>query len=463
MFDFELKLVDGISKRSLDLRNSKKVSQDFIFDRSTISKIENMKYKRGENFISLTVLDCYTKLFQISKEEFIFGTDKEIEELLERYFYDMVRLIARRNLEIDAYKYNKNLHYNEDIYIKVQKAAILLANNFAEYNLQRYNFLKSDELYMDFVSKKLDKIIIINGKAQNLGRNLSNRPINEETVIDLLDIIEKLWIICKEKFIRSFRSFMWDNLFSKFKYTSINQLSNRWIEEQFIPIIVPDVLEKLNSNNIFNIGRIVKELIDNSLIEDLPISYQKKIPLSVKRNRSFVIESDFDKTKYELWDENRLEERRRIVNDIIYSDEVQTFSKTKKEHLSNYGLFIHEIKEYNEIKEVDIDSIIDYAITNNVWGPTKNNDEMKIELGPVYKKTDYASFEEEYNFFLDWYDTTHFTNAEISGFFSVNSQIMNRWQVRLNEEIKSSIKKLIIVQNNLLQLITNEELRNFAK
>ena len=63
----------------------------------------------------------------------------------------------------------------------------------------------------------------------------------------------------------------------------------------------------------------------------------------------------------------------------------------------------------------------------------------------------------------DWYDFTHFTNMNIPGYFTNNSQIMSRWQARLNEEIHEAIETFIIIQNNLLRLVTEKELRRFSK
>ena len=126
--------------------------------------------------------------------------------MLLGFFNNMFRLVSRRNLDVDMHRYKKGAFSQLDI--KLQRAVIALANFFGEYNIQRYNFLKSDETFMDCVNKEWDKTIYIGGKGYNIGRNCSSKPINEDTVIDIVDMEEKLWMICSDKFIRSFRQYL---------------------------------------------------------------------------------------------------------------------------------------------------------------------------------------------------------------------------------------------------------------
>ena len=152
MIDLEKNLVVTISERCKKLRASSTYRQDDIADKASISKIENGKYKRGENFITDTVLEEYSTTFNISKEEIIFGKKDEFEELLLYFFFDLFRLISRRDLSKDG---EKTKYYKEgafdDLDVEIQRAVISLANSFADYNLQYYNFLKTDEGFMDCV------------------------------------------------------------------------------------------------------------------------------------------------------------------------------------------------------------------------------------------------------------------------------------------------------------------------
>lgn len=210
----------------------------------------------------------------------------------------MFRLVARRDLTVDLDRYKKGVFSPLDT--KLQKAVISLANYFAEYNLQRYNFLKTDELFMDCVNKQWDKTVFIGGKPYNIGRICYTGSINEDTVIDIDDMEEKLWLICCEKFTLSFRNYLRNNLFNNFKYSSLNKTIYQWVDEEFINVIVPEIAKKLKSNSIFKIGILVHNLIDDFLNEDLPESYQTTIPLQIERPAGFEIGIDNDLERYHI-------------------------------------------------------------------------------------------------------------------------------------------------------------------
>lgn len=79
-----------------NLKSNSSFNQDDIADKGAISRIENAKYSPGDNFISHTVLESYELAFNVTKEEIIFGSAQELEELLFDFFDDMFRLVARK-------------------------------------------------------------------------------------------------------------------------------------------------------------------------------------------------------------------------------------------------------------------------------------------------------------------------------------------------------------------------------
>lgn len=460
-FNFETELVESISNRCCNLRNNSSFNQDDIADKGAISRIENAKYSSGDNFISHTVLESYELAFDMTKEEIIFGTNHELEELLFDFFVDMFRLVARRDLDVDLDRYKKGVFSPLDI--KLQKAVISLANYFAEYNLQRYNFLKTEELFMDCVNKQWDKTIFVGGKPYNIGRAGYTGPINEETVIDIDDMEEKLWLICCEKFTLSFRNYMENKLFNNFKYSSMNKIIYQWVDEEFINVIVPEIAEKLKSNSIFKIGILVHNLINDFLNDDLPESYQTTIPLQIKRPGGFDIGIDNDLKRYNIDTTEKQQERAKIIDTLVGTDKVLKATDEEIESYKKLGIKIEERPNHLEIKEVDIDTIIDQAIVSRNWGKTTSLPTPSIEVGPIVKTSDFESFEDMRKFYDDWFDFTHFTHVNIPGYFTVNSQITNRWQSRLNMEVKEAMETFIIIQNNLLRLVTEEELQRFSK
>ena len=466
MIDLEKKLVETISERCKKLRANSTFRQDDIADKASISKIENGKYKAGDNFITDTVLEEYSTTFNISKEEIIFGKEDDFEELLSGLFFSLFRLISRRDLSKDM---NNTKYYREgafnDLDIEIQRAVISLANSFAEYNLQYYNFLKTDEGFMDCVNKDLDNYFYVGGKSINFERDFRRKPINEDIVIDQSDMGEKLWLICKEKFIRSFKTGVVLNLFDDFKYSSINSEINKWIKSQFIQIIVPELVEKLKSNSILKIGYMVKNLIDEFLNEDLSESFQTTIPLQIKRpkyynltfrnNASFPNLSEDEKKKRDELFHEALELHR--------SGKMLDLKPEELEKYERYGIYFREIPETIKMREVDIDAVINQAIVSKNLHKTKAELRPTIEESPIIKTSDFNSEEEIMEFFDDWYDSTHFTNMNIPGYLTNNSQISHRWQQRLNEEVRYSIETFIVIQNNLLRLLTEEELIKFGK
>ncbi|EPG1415570.1 helix-turn-helix domain-containing protein [Enterococcus faecalis] len=466
MIDLEKKLVTKVSERCKKLRTSSTYRQDDIADKASISKIENGKYKSGDNFITDTVLEEYSTIFNISKEEIIFGKEDEFEELLLDFFFDLFRLISRRDLSEDI---NNPKYYREGAFdvldIEIQRAVISLANSFAEYNLQYYNFLKTDEGFMDCVDKDLDQYFYIDGKLVNLVRDFRNKPINEDIVIDQSDMGEKIWLICKEKFIRSFKAGVVLNLFDDFKYSSINNEVNKWIKGQFIQIIVPELVGKLKSNSILKIGYMVKNLIDDFLNEDLSESFQTTIPLQIRRPKYYNLSIQNNASFHNLSEDER-KKRDQLFNEALElhrSGKMLDLKTEELEKYERYGIYFREVPETIKTREVDIDAVINQAIVSKSLHKTKAELRPIIEESPIIKISDFNSEEEIMEFYDDWYDSTHFTNTNIPGYLTNNSQISHRWQQRLNKEIRESIENFIVIQNNLLRLLTEEELIKFGK
>jgi transcriptional regulator with XRE-family HTH domain/ribosomal protein L31E len=449
MIDLEKKLVTKVSERCKKLRTSSTYRQDDIADKASISKIENGKYKSGDNFITDTVLEEYSTIFNISKEEIIFGKEDEFEELLLDFFFDLFRLISRRDLSEDI---NNPKYYREGAFdvldIEIQRAVISLANSFAEYNLQYYNFLKTDEGFMDCVDKDLDQYFYIDGKLVNLVRDFRNKPINEDIVIDQSDMGEKIWLICKEKFIRSFKAGVVLNLF-----------------DEFIQIIVPELVGKLKSNSILKIGYMVKNLIDDFLNEDLSESFQTTIPLQIRRPKYYNLSIQNNASFHNLSEDER-KKRDQLFNEALElhrSGKMLDLKTEELEKYERYGIYFREVPETIKTREVDIDAVINQAIVSKSLHKTKAELRPIIEESPIIKISDFNSEEEIMEFYDDWYDSTHFTNTNIPGYLTNNSQISHRWQQRLNKEIRESIENFIVIQNNLLRLLTEEELIKFGK
>ncbi|ATP41700.1 hypothetical protein CSE16_17600 [Solibacillus sp. R5-41] len=451
MIDLEAYLVPKIAERCKKLRVDLGFPMERISDRSDISRIERGKI-RG-NFITETVLLDYTTIFDKAPEEIIFGSSEEFEETLKWLFTNLFKLINLKDLTTDSDLYEGK----DNIDIESQKAMLSMAETFAEYNIKRYNFLKSDEIYMDNVSKKFDYPLWIGGKIVNIERDFRINPINEETVIDLFDMRDKMWLMCRKKIISSFRAEIIDKIFNKFDYSKINSEVRQWILGQFNKIIIPDVVAKLKSNMIFKIGFMVKSLIDEFLDEDLAISFQNTIPLQTTKAEHYKINISSAGLR-------GLSEAERIERAEIISVVMKTLQKgdIPDAKLLRYGITFSEVPETISIKEVEIDDVINRAVNNRGIGRTLKNPRM-FEESPIFETSDFNSQEEVMAAMEDWYNDKHFKNQNIPGYLTNNSQIVQRLQERMNKDIHESIDRFIDIQNNLLKLLTDEELIHFSK
>ncbi|MFK4327520.1 transcriptional regulator with XRE-family HTH domain [Bacillus sp. RC97] len=462
MIDLEAHLVPIIAERCKKLRESYGFTMEKISDKATVSRIEKGKNTKSGNFITETVLFDYTNTFEKTPEEIIFGNLDELEEILEWIFDRLFALSMRKNLTTDASLYGDIT----DTDIEAQKAVLAVVESFAEFNIKRYNFLKSTDIFMDYVSKKFDKQLFLDGKPINIERDYRPKPINEDTVIDFCDMSKKIWLICRDKFIRSFRAGVLDILFEKgkFIYSNINTKFSQWVGNQFSKGIIPDIVEKLKSNGIFKIGFMVKNLIDEFLDEDLSASFQKTVPIQIKRDKHLRIEIN-NFCLNELSNDERAERNTLIpkIWGMVTKGEILDEAEFPVNKLLRYGISFREVPEVNLTKEVEIDDILNRAINTRKLERTLRDKQLIIEESPIVKTSDFNSKEELMAFFDDYYDSIHFQNQNIPGYFTNNSQIIQRWQERLNEDVRESIEGFIDIQNNLLKLLTDEELIRFAK
>lgn len=460
MIDLEKSLAPLIAERCKKLREDYKFTMEKVSDKSSVSRLERVIIPKSGNFITDTVLFDYTTTFDKSSEEIIFGNSEEFEQILLWIFEQSFRLIIHKNLATDSDLYN-NI---DSIDLELQKSSLSMAEAFAEFNLMRYNFLKSDEIFMDDVSKEFDHQILFDGKFINIERDFRTKPINENIVIDLDDMSDKLWLVCREKFIRSFRAEILDNIFDDFNYSNINSEVNEWLIHQFKKIIVPDVVDKLENNGVFKIGFMVKNLIDEFLYEDLSKSFQNTIPIQTTRDKHFKIYvNNFNGFGSRKLSNQEIEEKMKLIEKAI--------ELTQKSELPNselnakflkHGIILREVPEVNITREAEIDELLNRAI--NTRGVGRTLEDIPIfEESPIFEVSGYNSKEEIWEAFEQWHENKHFKNQNIPGYFTNNSQIVQRLQEKMNEEVHESIEKFIDIQNNMLKLLTDEELGRFAK
>jgi len=270
--------------------------------------------------------------------------------------------------------------------------------------------------------------------------------------------------MCREKFIRSFSVMMVENIFEDFKYSRINSMVNQWLIQQFNKVIVPDVVEKLKHNGVFKIGFMVKNLIDEFLDEDLSKSFQNTIPIQTTRDKHFKIYvNNFNGFGSKKISNQEIEEKMKLIEkafEIIQKSELPNAELNAK--FLKYGIILKEVPEVNYTREVEIDEFLNRVTNTRGVGRTLEDTPI-FEEGPIFEVSGYNSKEEIWKATEQWYENNHFENQNIPGYFTNNSQIIQRLQEKMNEEIHESIEKFIDIQNNLLKLLTNKELEKFSK
>lgn len=458
MINFENSLIPKISQRCYELRIHTSFAQGDVSDKASVIRIEKGENIKTRNFISDKVLTDYSIAFNVSKEEIIFGNNDDFEELLHDWFSIIFQLILLRNLDDDISCYEGEGY--EELDKKVQKSVIKLASIFAEYDMQRYKFLQTKEKYMDSIYKLLMDTYFHNNNSIDAKEFCQNMPPRLETDVNFFKIKESLWLICKNDIITSFKDNVInkpnDKLFKNFKFSSINDRIQDWISNSFINRIVPDTIEQLKKNSVFNIGFLTNTLITEYLKKDFIESFQETVPLQTKREKHYEIFFD----DISLLPDSMREERIKLTKEILFNikeADIKKLSYKEIRKYNRYGIVIREIPEKKVTRKVGIDSILNQAIKNST---EKNIDPTKprVEVGPIIKISDFKSEEERREYFDFCYDMSHFSNLNIPGYFGKNSEILDSLQKDLNKDIIDLINKLIQLQNAMLKLLTHEDL-----
>lgn len=427
-FNLEEVLVDSISERCLRLRKEKGLKQSDIAS-SGPSYIEGKKWQSG-NFISRELLNCYCISLNVSEREIIFGNDKEIEELISCLFVQMFHTYTVK--DIFSSENELSSEFGEKFYITLQKSIIELASCFAQFNKDRYEFIKSNDPKFSYKFFKTENFY-------------------------------KLWLILKDSLISSFKKFIEiDRLFENFEYRNLNQFIRRWIELEVINNIFPRVQNKLGTNKLFKIGYMVNDLINNFLDTDLPLSFQETVPLKLNKGEeikfNFSPDSSMDNVNL-----NFLIEKRSLEKEIMKIVKTKSFDDVPKEMIekleNDYHTTILRLEEKDKYVEGKIDTILNNAVllsNHNLY----SNDVITILASPTFYCPDNKSLEEIDQLMDDNLDILLGDSVKIPGMTSNNSQILNELQKKVNQDVQNSIDTLIRLQNYLLSLIEYDEFKS---
>lgn len=426
-FNLEEVLVDSISERCLRLRKEKGLKQSDIAS-SGPSYIEGKKWQSG-NFISRELLNCYCISLNVSETEIIFGNDKEIEKLISCLFVQMFHTYTVK--DIFSSENELSSEFSEKFYISLQKSIIELASCFAQFNKDRYEFIKSNDPKFSYKFFETENFY-------------------------------KLWLILKDNLISSFKKFIEiDRLFENFEYRNLNQFIRRWIELEVVNNIFPRAQNKLGTNKLFKIGYMVNDLINNFLDTDLPLSFQETVPLKLNKGEeikfNFSPDSSMDDVNLKF-----LIEKRSLEKEIMKIVKTKGFDNVPKEMIekleNDYHTTILRLEKKDKYVEGKIDTILNNALllsNHNLY----SNDAITVLASPTLYFTDNKSLEEIDQLMDDNLDILLGDSVKIPRMTSNNSQILNELQNRVNQDVQNSIDTLVRLQNYLLSFLEYDDFK----
>ena len=430
-FNLEEVLVDSISERCLRLRKEKGLKQSDIAS-SGPSYIEGKKWQSG-NFISRELLNCYCISLNVSETEIIFGNDKEIEKLICCLFVQMFHTYTVK--DIFSSENELSSEFGEKFYIALQKSIIELASCFAQFNKDRYEFIKSNDPKFSYKFFKTENFC-------------------------------RLWLILKDSLISSFKNFIEiDRLFENFEYRNLNQFIRRWIELEVINNIFPRAQNKLGTNKLFKIGYMVNDLINNFLDTDLPLSFQETVPLRLDKGEEIKFNFSPDSFVDDV-NLNFLIEKRSLEKEIMKIVKTKGFDNVPKEMIEkledNYHTTILRVEKNEKYVEGKIDTILNNALllsNLNLY----SNDTIPILASPTIYCPDNKSLEEIDQLMDDNLDILLGDSVKIPEMTSNNSQILNELQKKVNQDVQNSIDTLVRLQNYLLSLLEYDEFKSLLR
>lgn len=401
MLDLEKILRKLIARRFRDLRGD--TPYELISSqRGNISRIERGLNADSGNFVSATLLDEYSNYFGVSKAELVFGDDGEIENTLCFMFLQIyVQIIPKVKVSYMKFPFKPEEFQDDispDIYEKFREIFIIFGDYYRWYKVRKYDD-------------------------------------NSDKDIDVVSMFKIVWALLNKKIISSFKLYVITEFFNdsepKFNFNQINAKFNLWYAKHFVNSIIPEALSKLQTDSIFKMGFMVKDLIDNFIEVDLPESYLEDVPLE---EFLLPVKSYHFNFKENLSDEEIMKVSAEIVK------------MTSRDNTINSLEDIKRINEEMFFTEFDFITDESTPFVNGTRRVNANSLLDSILMTP------------------DIFDRFHDLNSnerKIPGLLSTNSQASKLFQFKVNEVYLQQIDELVRFQNIYINLIKWDELETF--
>lgn len=399
MLDLEKILRKMIAARFKGLRQKTPTELISNGQRTAIYRIERGVNPKSRNFVSDTLLTDYADYFGIEKSELIFGDSMLLEltlyHMFTQIFYQIVPDDNNLGLTIDRTKIQNNIDRKTiDSFLEL----FYIFGDFGRwYHLQKFQTKNAD--------------------------------------IDYMAMFEIIWRLIKNKVILSFQEHvivpLFDEEHTPFQFNLINKYFNIWYHKQFVKIIIPDALKKLESDSIFKMGFMVKSLIEHFLNTTHITSYLEDVPID----------------KYYL----------PITNYTIDVSKI----KTEEEDFKVAMEYLRWLNRYNSL-ETPEDAI---AFADEKF--FEGFDFVTEEKRPMIDQTNRTSIQELLDDIIQHPENyeegyiLHGSTEEIPGILTVNSQVSKLFQAKIAEVFLKQINDLVRYQNIFINFINWDELETF--
>lgn len=239
-------------------------------------RIIEYKYKNGKMSTSSIITEGFiqscTEIFKCDKIDFIFGGEEELESLLYLIFYSSSRLAFIHDLDAGRKGAKPRIRAKDKRDIMLQRSLCNLFSFSAEYCTKRQNLAELKVSEMAFYE-------YVDGEIRFFGQNFVpiDAILNTDNFEDLFyisipfnEIFRFFWAFIKDKFTLSFKHKIIKYLVTvppgskekPIKFHELSQRINDWLYEDVANIIIPDVISRLENNQIFSLGLIVKNLLE---------------------------------------------------------------------------------------------------------------------------------------------------------------------------------------------------------
>lgn len=403
LFDLESKLVPIIAERCKTLRKKNHHSQVFGIDRSIVSKIENKIIPKSGNFITYNQAKAYSLAYDISLNEVVFGSRDEIKNIFLDIHYDMFRLAMLKHIDPKSDE--------APIYASLTN----LLCSFAEFNKQKHKLKNTEYSRLHAVSRFQDYPFIITKDKLNYLDPYTiylNENTNWEIAIDLIYIENLIRLIYFDETFKSFYTYVC-NIDSTYKFSSINEKLKKWILEEYIKKIVPQLEKTLRSNIIFKYGYLTHNLLHDYINYNIKDNHNKTVDIEVSTKPiKRVIINNTTSHFNELSEDDKLQ-RGQDIYDFIMGDKTP-------ENLDK------DVTIIDSPKSVTIENIL---------------------INDVIEHMDAT---------IDYRKNSRIT---IPRFYTHNKSLSTEIERRFSNDLQKIVTDLVSMQNNILNIIPDDQFK----